>query len=215
MASPQNALVRDLDQAELLKEIADLYRGGWSQKTIAKHYGIDQSTVSDALNNVRQMWLQSAVRNFDALKELELRKIDELEAAAWEGWERSKKPKKTSKRESIGTLQGDSLETSKVAVVKGRIVRVKAEREDSVGDPRFLTIIGGCIDKRCQILGLDAPKKLDVEAKVDIGAQLQAKGVDVEGIIVRATQLTMHLLDKPAEEMGDIIEGIAQKLEAE
>jgi predicted transcriptional regulator len=34
-----------------------------------------------------------------------------------------------------------------------------------VGDPRFLTIVDRCIDRRCKIFGLDAPQKRELTGK--------------------------------------------------
>ena len=36
--------------------------------------------------------------------------------------------------------------------------------EGRIGDPRFLTVLDNCIERRCKILGIEAPKRLDLSS---------------------------------------------------
>jgi predicted transcriptional regulator len=69
--------------------VASLYIRGKSQVEIAADVGVSQSTVCNDLNEVRRLWKASAMVDFDAKKEEQLAKIDEVEKKAWEAWERS------------------------------------------------------------------------------------------------------------------------------
>ena len=52
----------------------------------------------------------------------------------------------------------------------GRRPTAPAERD---GDPRYLTGVMTCINKRCQLLGLDAPKDDSLTLKGDAKAPIE------------------------------------------
>ena len=139
---------RELD----LTLIAELYLKGWYQKKIADHLGeirpytLTQQQISGDLKTIRRRWLESSIRDFDELKAQELAKIDHLEVTYWDEWDRSREDR-------------ERHETSKTT---GQIARdsAKTVRTIGLGDPRYLAGIQWCINKRCDILGLNAPQKL-------------------------------------------------------
>lgn len=59
------------------------------QVEIGERIGISQQQVSHDLKRVREQWMQSSIRDFDAVRAEQLAKIDEVERQAWEGWRRS------------------------------------------------------------------------------------------------------------------------------
>jgi hypothetical protein len=143
------------------KIIAGLYLQGWLQCDIADHLKIARSTVTTDLKAIHQEWLASSLRDFDEAKARELARIDTIEMEYWEAWEKSKKEKKTTTSGKETTDEG--LERKKASV----------RLEETPGDPRYLQGIQWCIDKRCKILGLDAPLKV---------ANTDVKGNDLDEI---------------------------------
>ena len=131
------------------QEVAGLYLRGAQQYDIARQLGVSQQQISFDLKAVREMWLASAVRDFDALKAEQLAKIDHVEAEAWGAWVRSQQP-----REVTLTERTEGEKASHKASVR---------REGQAGDPRFLERVQKCIDQRCEILGLNAPKKFSFD----------------------------------------------------
>lgn len=121
-------------------QVAELYLQGWSQSAIAGQVNADQSTINRDIKAIQKEWRASSVRNFDAARELEIRKIDLLEREAWAAWERSKKPSQAA----VVTGEGPSQKTRKTM-------------KNQVGDPRFLDQVNKCIAQRRTLLGLDAP----------------------------------------------------------
>ena len=75
------------------QQVAAAYLRGEYQADIATRFGISQQQISLDLKTIRAMWLQSAVRDFDAARAEELAKIDAVEAEFWGAWEKSKKDK--------------------------------------------------------------------------------------------------------------------------
>jgi len=128
------------------QEVARRYLKGELQAQIAQSFGVSQQQISQDLRAVRALWLAAAVRDFDAARAQELAKIDAVEREYWSAWERSQQDKE-SEFEENGP--------------KGR--RTGSRSEGQAGNPAFLDGVLKCIDKRCQILGLDAPKRFVIK----------------------------------------------------
>lgn len=150
------------------KIIAELYLKGYNQYAIAEHIGISQNQVSYDLRLLQSEWAESALFDFNEKKAVELAKIDHLETTYWEAWERSKKETKsvhktgvfpkstTSKSVNPDGKIEETVDSKKLIVTE--IKEVKTER---LGDPRYLDGIQWCIDKRCELLGLNAPLRVE------------------------------------------------------
>jgi transposase-like protein len=151
--------------------IAERYLRGDYQSAIARDLGISQQQVSYDLKAIRAQWLASSVRDFDAAKAQELARVDEVERAAWAGWTRSQKDKEIEFEEEgpKGSRSGN-------------------RKEGQSGNPAFLQVILSCISKRCEILGLDAPKRFVInwdELTPEQEEQL-ARGVPPEKVLKQA-----------------------------
>jgi len=138
---------------ERRKRVADLYLRGRSQWEIALELVIGQATVSRDLVAQRADWRESNSLAIDALLQRELAKVDLLEAEAWLAWERSKENKERATKERAS---GEASARSKVVVVT----------EGRLPENEYLKTVMACIDKRCAILGLDAPKKLEHSGEI-------------------------------------------------
>jgi len=141
--------------AELTRDrrrIADLYLAGWTQAAIGEEIGLSQQTVSLDLKALQREWLASSLIDFDTAKSKELAKVDRLEREYWTAWEASKLDKETQVTEKVSSNED---------------LRNKAQirREGQVGNPSFLSGVQWCIERRCKILGIDAPTKQDVTSK--------------------------------------------------
>ena len=124
-------------------EIAEMYLKGKRQSEIAQSLGTSQATISRNLQAVREAWLNSALVDFNEAMARELAKTDNLERVYWESWERSLLPfrSKSTKVKPDGTEHNRKV-------------------EQRVGNPQFLQGVQWCIEKRCKLLGLDAPERL-------------------------------------------------------
>jgi len=140
---------RPRNRAEVARDrrrIADLYLRGRLQAEIADELKIDQSTVSRDLKALYEEWRQSALIDFNEAKARELAKIDHLERTYYEAWERSR--------------EDAEVEATKVVDINGgKRYEAQTQRKGQAGDPRFLQGVQWCIERRCRILGVDAPEK--------------------------------------------------------
>ncbi len=145
MAKPQSTSQRERD----ITLISDMYLKGMRQVDIAVKTGHSQSTVSRYINRAIERWQKDQVHNIDAQRTVELEKINNIELEAWNAWERSKSDKETKSKKQTSE---DRTE-------------VQYRTESLVGDPRFLQQVQWCINKRCELLGLDAPIKTELTGK--------------------------------------------------
>jgi hypothetical protein len=132
--------------------MADLYLQGWLQADIAGELRIDQSTVSRDLKALQSEWLSSALMDFNEAKAQEIAKIDRLEREYWQAWARSCEDAEQT------TQEGTPVKVDKV----------KKTSKGQAGDPRFLQGVQWCIERRCKILGVDAPTEVKHSGAVNL-----------------------------------------------
>lgn len=135
-------------------KVAERYLRGVYQADIAKELDVDQSTISRDLTALHKEWMQTALVDINERKAEELAKVDQLEREYWGAWERSKEDAEVETIEKIGKSNGESVTPDRIKQNK--------RREGQSGNPAFLSGIQWCINKRCEILGLDAPKRQEV-----------------------------------------------------
>lgn len=140
-------------EADFVK-ISDLYLRGCSCRQIAKSIGISHAMIARELQVIRQRWLEEQVKNFDELQQRELLRLDKIECEMWDAWEKSKADQITST-----ARREDGMIAKTVNEVK------KAQQ---TGDAQYMQVIMRCIEKRCKILGLDAPEKVQHSGTLNI-----------------------------------------------
>ena len=129
-----------------LAEVAQMYLSGTPQYLIAEATEDDDSQITYDLKILVKRWQQSALGDTGAAKGKELAKLDELERTFWDAWARSKQP-----RERTRTSKSEGEKVLLIAL---------SEKEQRDGNPAFLDGVLKCIDRRCKILGLDAPTEI-------------------------------------------------------
>ena len=144
------------------RDVADLYLQGWTQARIAEHldnrndreYDFTRSMVGYDLRALQKAWQKSALIDVDKVKAQELAKVDKLERTYWDAWERSQEDAETIRQEgsSKDTVKGELPPIQKLIIF----------RKGQTGDPRFLQGVQWCIERRCKILGIDAPERHDL-----------------------------------------------------
>ncbi len=135
------------------RRIADLYLQGWTQAAIAEDVGRGVGTINRDLKAIQAQWIESALIDFDDAKAQELAKIDRLEREYWDAWERSKQNKESTTKE----------QTKGEGVLGDGKVKAQKRSEGQVGNPSFLSGVQWCIERRCKIIGIDAPVRQDIK----------------------------------------------------
>jgi hypothetical protein len=132
-----------LQIAERRSQVARLYLQGRVQSEIASELGLAQATVCKDLKRIRTAWRESAIRDFEAQKELELLRLGEIEREAWKAWQRSQQPAQSAVVDGVAGGQ-----------------RSRRTVKHQYGDPRFLELALRCNEERRKLFGLDAPTKI-------------------------------------------------------
>jgi transcriptional regulator with XRE-family HTH domain len=152
------------------QQVAEMYLRGLYQSDIAEKLGVDQSTISRDLSELRKEWLERSINHIDQKKAIELAKLDRLEVTYWEAWERSRENAEVETTEQIGKRGKDEG-----GIIPERIRKTKRVEGQS-GNPAFLEGVLKCIVQRCKILGIEAPVKQDLTTN---GKELPAATVNV------------------------------------
>lgn len=149
---------KQCEQEKRREGVANLYLQGKSQRFIAEKLQTSLGTVNRDLTTLRNRWKQNAAADMDEAIARELAKLDRLEEQAWESFVESKKTveKGQGKRKTPPAKRGQKAKESENSFVK---------QIETAGDPRFLNIVENCIERRCKILGIDAPGKFEVTGK--------------------------------------------------
>jgi hypothetical protein len=165
----------EAEKARDLEEISSLYLRGKKASEIAdelvrrhQYTGLSAQTIQLELKSLRQMWVQSALINYDEAKAREIARIDELEAAAWDAWNRSWGKQTITVQEGIEDKfghKGDSDEEKGRKPTTYTRKRGTSTTKERFGDPRYLEKIQWCINERCMILGLHEPTRLAISWK--------------------------------------------------
>jgi hypothetical protein len=151
MASPK----RTKGQRELdLIEIAELYCQGIPQQKIAttlsstRDYTLSQPQIAYDIETLLERWKQQSNKPIDEHIAEELARVNNLERTYWNAWKKSCNSKQSTIKESINSGKASKIKAS-------------AKVEEMMGNPSFLTGVQWCINKRCELLGLDAQNKSD------------------------------------------------------
>jgi predicted transcriptional regulator len=133
-----------------------------TQSEIAEALDISQATVSRDLTAIQKEWAQARINDIDERKRVELAKIDNLELEYWEGWKRSQESVKTETQKMQGSARQPKAGEERNDTAPDKLEKINRV-ESQIGDPRFLAGIQSCINKRCELLGLNAPTKTEVK----------------------------------------------------
>ncbi len=146
------------------RNISELYLKGFTQAYIAEKLGISQPTVSRDIKVLQAQWRDSALMNINEAKQRELERLDILERTYWDAWDRSKGEVKTTTRKGVAKVPKavKGAEVDEKALPAPMSQEVTEHIETQVGDPRYLAGVMNCIERRCSILGIDAPKRQDI-----------------------------------------------------
>jgi len=135
---------------------------------IAEELGVTRGTVNNDIRRLYDEWKAEISKSVDELRARELARIDQLEREYWAAWERSieAEVKSVEVREDAG---GGKSTTRKV-------------KKWAIGKIEFLHGIQWCIEKRVEILGLNAPQRIDQRHLIAGTMAVQGSTVNPEAV---------------------------------
>ncbi len=129
-------------------------------------HAIGYSQLRYDIRELEDRYKKKHIRPITLARARELEELEVLECEARAAWERSKEASKSVKRETAEVM---------VDGVKKQVpIKVVQETEQRDGDPSFLLVIMRIKERRAKLLGLDAPEKQEIEAKVSHGVDIDA-----------------------------------------
>lgn len=139
----------------------ELYLKGYSTRAIAKKiaeqasdgYTVTHQTVSRDVKKLLKQWRDDRLHDINSQKMVELQKLDKLEQTYWDAWEKSVENHKKIINKARGKGGSTSPDFQEITEMEIR----------EFGEPRYLQGVERCIDKRCKLLGLDAPVKTELQ----------------------------------------------------
>ncbi len=126
---------------ERSEKAVSLYRRGKTFREISKALKVSSRTIERDIDRARKEWREKASQSYDKHLHEQLAKIDEAEAAAWVGWERSLQDDVTTRTEDSET-EGEPA------------VKTVITRRGQSGQPAFIAEITKLAALRCKLLGL-------------------------------------------------------------
>lgn len=133
--------------AKIALELRDKYYPGSEPLSIVQ--------ISRDMKVVVERWRKAASFSLDQYKAIEIQKINALEQEYYDAWMKSKESKERTLTERLEQNERNRTRA-----------RVATEGRD--GNPAFLLGVQWCIDRRCKILGLDTPAKVEASGDVNL-----------------------------------------------
>ena len=163
--------VNKLALEERRRRVTELYLRGYTLRTISADVGVSLSQTHKDVQFVIAEWRKERLDDIDAYQTTELSRIAKLEQTYWEAWDRSVGESRRTVTESVtsSALVGGVEDPVQVGPKRNR---AQITKEDENGDPRFLAGVQWCIDRRCKILGLDAPQDVNLTILGGLAAKL-------------------------------------------
>lgn len=113
---------------------------------------ISISRVSQIIAAATEEWKKEQSKSIEEKKMVEIEKINNLEKIYTDAWQRSLLAAET-------TIS--KMEPGRTPAAKKKLKEVIKTIRESAGDPRYLQGIQWCIEKRCELMGHDAPQKIE------------------------------------------------------
>ena len=133
---------------------AELYLRGYTFTQIAEQLDVSYKVVKTDIALARDCWRDRSTQAIAVRLHEEVARIDRIEQAAWEGWDRSL-------RDAVQTTTED-VDKAEHSETKLKIVRVAQS-----GNPVFLRMVADCVRQRCELLGLLDPETRDQMTQQD------------------------------------------------
>lgn len=168
-----------------MNRLAVLYVKRIPQSVMAEEMGVSQGQISQDIKKLLQKWESEQINQIDRYKHEELTRINSIEAEMWEQWELSKgKGNKTIFKSTSGKIKkkDPSLDTATNFIKNPEFWREEQTEESSSGNMEYMRGIMWCIEERCKIIGLHAPKKLantNPEGDKEAGADARRELLDM------------------------------------
>lgn len=160
---------------------------GKSDDDIGEEVGLSSKVIETERKLMTTQWLKPlSEENLDIWRRKELDKLDALEAEYWDAWYRSKADREIN-------AEIDRQSGTKKTQVKSK------RRISQVGVAEYLKGIKDCMQRRAELLGLDAATKIEAEVAPEVkrlfDSEAIRKALNVPGVRDLAAQIDEAIAD--------------------
>lgn len=141
-------------------EIARYLRQGWTFAMISAKLGrYTPAKIKEIVIGILDDASKTYIENAEAVRAMKLEELAEIKVQGWSAFHKSLGNHKKITNETITSSggMGDSTRTKKSRTIS-----------QMPGDPRFLQVIKSCIDTETDLLGLKAPKNVNVNGTMTL-----------------------------------------------
>lgn len=196
---------RGVSREESLEVVARLDRKGYSQNEIARIVGVSQPQICQDLKEIRRHYAEEHAQEMAWKIQEKVRQYREIQREAWEAWELSKQVKErvteAEEREDMPPVSSkangaNGRRGSTPQRLKQRIkTRKEKVREGRLPASEYLRMIMECLQAERELLGLDAPERVDVrQVNVDWAEMCR----ELEGATIDQARERLRGLSSPA-----------------
>lgn len=153
-----------------------LHLKGYDVRSIAEEinkirpYTISHTSVFKDLKQVEDDWHETQLNSMGRIKAHLGAKLNRVMVEAWEGWEKSKLQRVRELKE-LRVRKIDATFPNKpkkrAQPIPEKEEKATVMRENQSGDPRFLAIIRDVVKDLRDMYGVDAPKALEFDGRID------------------------------------------------
>lgn len=181
---------------------------GYTVVEICSELDVTKTTGYKMIKRITDEWRRSAMASINEVKAKELAKLDHIEAAAWDGWERSKQSRRKQ------TVDSDILKLKDSPALRTPR-KSKSVEEDRDGDPRYLDMILKCVDRRIRILGIDDMSG-EIRGDTDDRNDLSKRLANYDQYLLGGTHQHVHLGTTLITEKADSLsDGLDESLDSD
>lgn len=159
----QTAMTREYRRLQ----VAKLFLEQCTVTEIAEHLNVSCSIVSRDLKAIRKGWVEANKERAEEILAMELARLDHVVTEYWAAWERSKQSEDTVCDELEPTAGNTECDQAKV-------VKRRRTCKAQCGNPVFLQGIERCIERRCKLLGVEPPQRIQAEVGTDWSKMIHA-----------------------------------------
>lgn len=159
-------------------------------------YSLSYSQIVYDIKVIEREWVEHYLEDVNAMKAKELARIDRIERAAWDEWERSKRTIAKTEKEQV---ENEQVGKDNVAYQKHRKTRAKKVEQERDADKEFMKIIQWCVEQRCKILGLNAAQRYDISWR----KQAEAAGIEPEKLKQQLVDQFVNAAKKGLDDNSD------------
>lgn len=198
------------EKEEHFNQISRMYIKGMTQMEMAKRLGLSQGQISNDLKALLNQWREARIDTIDFQKNRELERINLIEEEMWQAWELSK----TRNKKIISTSKSGEVHYHEDTL--GRKFKEEPEKywnasvreeEAIAGDMTYMNGIMWCVQERCKIASLYAPKKV---AQTDPTGEHEAQSA--KEIL---NDIISGILKRAPDEDKNVVEGELLELDAD